>query len=204
MSDENKLEESTSQEKQTEKISKNVFLNAWNGLISELNDGFNEFKKTIENSTKKNAEAWTPNQEKMNEFFQNIGNDWETHINTWTKDFEESVEKNKETWEENKKKFNEFVVKTKTEWDNKIQKWKSDLEKKQIETKEQWEANTKKINEDLKNWHEKTQKDWEKGLKTFRREMIKGSYLFLVFMIPILVVLIVIVWLINWAMSGFN
>ena len=42
-----------------------------------------------------------------------------------------------------------------------------------------------------------TKKDWEKGLKTFRREMIKGSYLFLVFMIPILVVFFVIVALIT-------
>ncbi|MHA1460661.1 MAG: hypothetical protein ACTSO8_04185, partial [Promethearchaeota archaeon] len=67
----------------------------------------------------------------------------------------------------------------------------------QTETKEQWDARKQKIGEDIKNWQEKSKKDWEKGLKSFRREMIKGSYMFLVFMIPILVVLFVIVALIT-------
>ncbi|GAF79546.1 unnamed protein product, partial [marine sediment metagenome] len=49
----------------------------------------------------------------------------------------------------------------------------------------------------IKNWQDDTKRDWEKGLKSFRREMIKGSYMFLVFMIPILVVVFVIVALIT-------
>ena len=73
----------------------------------------------------------------------------------------------------------------------------TDFEKRQTETKEQWEARKQKIGEDIKNWQDKSKRDWEKGLKSFRREMLKGSYMFLVFMIPILVVFLVIVFVVT-------
>jgi t-SNARE complex subunit (syntaxin) len=97
-------------------------------------------------------------------------------------------------WDNNLGKINAFFKNTQESWDNKIKEWTDDLEKRQIETKEQWDARKQKINLDINNWHSQTKRDWEKGLRSFRREMIKGSYMFLVYMIPILVVFVIIMY----------
>ncbi|GAG76379.1 unnamed protein product, partial [marine sediment metagenome] len=104
---------------------------------------------------------------------------------------------NVELWDADLEKINGFFKNNQRSWENKLKEWSTDFEKRQTETKEQWEARKKKIGEDIKNWQDNTKRDWEKGLKSFRREMIKGSYMFLVFMIPILVVVFVIVALIT-------
>ena len=83
-------------------------------------------------------------------------------------------------------------------WDAKLREWKSEINRRQSESLAEWDARKQKISEDIKAWQENTKRKWEKGLKAWRKEMIKGSYLFLVFMIPILLVFFVIVALINW------
>ena len=102
-----------------------------------------------------------------------------------------------DSWEGNLEKANEFFKNNQQSWENKLKEWSIDFEKRQTETKEQWEARKQKIGEDIKNWQDNTKKDWEKGLKSFRREMLKGSYTFLLFMLPILVVFVVIVILVT-------
>ena len=175
----------------------NLLLKAWNDFVSNITVGYNKFQKSVEESTKKNKELWNQNQEKINQFFNSAKENWDTTLKEWGAELEKTHKENANAWENNIEKMTEFFKKNQESWDNKLKQWEADLEKKQIETKEQWEARKLKISEDVKNWQEKTKKDWEKGLKTFRREMIKGSYLFLVFMIPILVVFFVIVALIT-------
>jgi len=116
-----------------------------------------------------------------------------------TSEIEKLRTKNKEVWDKNKEQIDTFLSNTAQDWDNKFQIWVEDLKSKQIETKQQWEARTQKVREDIKNWQEETRKKWEEGVKAWRKELIKGSYLFLVFMIPILIVVFAIVALINWA-----
>ena len=207
MDNENNFEQSPSNNMPEEKSpikKENIILKGWNDFIKNVSDGINKLQEVVEKNIKGNEELWQENQGKFFKFFEDLGNSWEDQMNAWSKEVEESVKTDTEKWEENKGQFTEFINKTKNEWNSKIQQWTTDLEKKKIENNEQWEAKKQKIKEDMKNWQEKTQKDWNKGLKSFRREMIKGSYMFLVFMIPILVVLIIIVWLINWVMRPFS
>ena len=112
-------------------------------------------------------------------------------------DIAKTHKENVDAWDINLEKVNEFFKNNQQSWENKLNEWNADFEKRQSETKEQWEARKLKINDDIKNWQDKSKKDWEKGLKTFRREMMKGSYMFLLFMIPILVVLFIIVALVT-------
>jgi len=115
----------------------------------------------------------------------------------WGSEITKTHKENVDSWDVNLNKAKEFFENNQRSWENKLKEWSADFEKRQTETKEQWEARKKKIGEDIKNWQDDTKRDWEKGLKSFRREMIKGSYMFLVFMIPILVVVFVIVALVT-------
>jgi len=187
-----------------ENLKENILLKGWNDFVSSISEGFKKFQKTIENQSKENLELWNENREKINSFFSNTKEIWENNLNEWNKELQTMQLENQEQWNQNKDKIDKFFKETKQNWDNKLTEWTVDIQQKQIETKEQWEARKQKISEDFKNWQEKTRKDWEKGLKSWRREMIKGSYMFLVFMIPILVVFFVIVWLINWLLGGLR
>ena len=189
---------SEKEETKQSNVKNNVVLKSWNDFVSNITEGYNKFQKSVEETTKKNKNLWNQNQEKINQFFKGAKEDWEATLKEWGAELEKAHKENKIEWENNLEKMNEFFKKNQDSWNNKLKKWQEDLEKRHIETKEQWEARKLKINEDVKNWQEKTKKDWEKGLKTFRWEMIKGSYMFLLFMIPILIVLFVIVALINW------
>jgi hypothetical protein len=180
------------------KVKDNLLLKGWNDFVSNITEGYIKIQKSVEESTKKNKDLWGQNQEKINQFFKDARENWEITLKEWGAELEKAHKENAIKWENNLDKMNEFFKKNQESWNDKLKEWQTDLEKRQIETKEQWEAQKLKISEDVKNWQEKTKKDWEKGLKTFRWEMIKGSYMFLLFMIPILIVLFVIVALINW------
>jgi hypothetical protein len=195
-------ERSTDSEKK--KLKENILQKGWNDFVTGISVGFNKFQKSVEEQTKKNMELWNANREKINTFFSDNKQIWENTLDQWNDELKRMQLENQEQWNQNKDKIDKFFQETKENWDNKLMQWTADIEKKQIETKEQWEARKRKISEDFKSWQEKTRKDWEKGLKSWRREMIKGSYLFLVFMIPILVVFIVIVWLINWLLGSLK
>lgn len=113
------------------------------------------------------------------------------------KSLEKQSKKNKELWEENKEKVNIFFKNLKQGYDDKVKQWNADIEKRKLESKEKLEAHKKKIKDDFKNWQEKTQQEWNQGFKEFQKGMLKSSYMFLLYMIPILIIVIVIVFLIS-------
>ena len=172
----------------------NLLFKGWNDFVSSITEGYNKFQKSIEEITSENTESWNQNQEKINKFLKDAKENWDVTITEWGTEFKKTHKDNKELWDNNLGKINAFFKNTQETWDNKIKEWTVDLEKRQIENKEQWEARKQKINLDINNWHKQTKRDWEKGLKSFRREMIKGSYMFLVYMIPILVVFVIIMY----------
>ena len=186
------------------KQKENILQKGWNDVVLSISEGFKKFQTSVEEQSKKNLELWNENREKINSFFNNTKEIWEDNVNDWNKELQKMQNENQEQWNQNKDKIDMFFKDMKHNWDNKLMQWTKEVQQKQIETKEQWEARKQKISEDFKNWQEKTRKDWEKGLKSWRKEMIKGSYMFLVFMIPILVVFFVIVWLINWLLGGLR
>ncbi|NVM44746.1 MAG: hypothetical protein HWN79_07500 [Candidatus Lokiarchaeota archaeon] len=188
---------SEKEETEQSKPKENLLLKGWNDFISNITVGYHRFQKSFEENTKKNKELWNQNQEKIDQFFKSAKENWDAKLKEWGAELEKTHKENTNAWENDFEKMTEFFKKNQESWDKNLKEWEVDLEKRQIETKEQWEVRKLKISEDVKNWQEKTKKDWEKGLKSFRREMIKGSYMFLVFMIPILVVLFVIVALIT-------
>ena len=179
------------------KVKENIVVKGWNDFVSNITEGYNKFQKSIEESTKKNTALWNQNQEKINKFFENAKENWDATMKEWGTEIAKRHEENVESWDISREKVNEFFKKNQQSWEAKLNEWNTDFEKRQTETKEQWEARKLKISEDIKNWQDKSKRDWEKGLKAFRREMMKGSYMFLLFMIPILVVFFIIVALVT-------
>jgi len=188
---------SDKEDSEQNKVKENIIVKGWNDFVSNITDGYNKFQKGIEESTKKNTELWNQNQDKINNFFEGAKENWDTTMKEWGTEIAKGHKENVDSWEGNLDKVNEFFENNQRSWENKLKEWSTDIEKRQAETKEQWEARKLKIGEDIKNWQDDTKKDWEKGLKSFRREMLKGSYMFLVFMIPILVVFLVIVFVVT-------
>jgi hypothetical protein len=179
------------------KEKENIVVKGWNEFVSNITKGYNNFQKSIEESTKKNTDLWNLNQEKINTFFEGAKENWDATLKEWGTEISKKHKENVDSWDLNLEKVNEFFKNNQLSWDNKIKEWNADFEKRQSETKEQWEARKQKISEDIKSWQDKSKRDWEKGLKTFRREMMKGSYMFLLFMVPILIVVFVVVALIT-------
>jgi len=190
------------EESKLETPKENIFQKGWNDFVSGVTEGFKKFQKVFEEQSKQNKEVWDENREKIASFFKETNQIWENKTNDWNTELEKMQIENKEQWDKNKDKIEKFFTDTKQTWDNKFKEWTNEIQQKQIETKEQWEARKQKISEDIKAWQDKTRQDWEKGIKSWRREMIKGSYLFLVFMLPILIVMFVIIWLIDWLLRG--
>ena len=58
--------EDSNQDKEKE----NILVKGWNDFVSNMTKGYNNFQKNIEESTKKNTELWSQNQEKINKFFE--------------------------------------------------------------------------------------------------------------------------------------
>lgn len=197
---------SEEENKKTDELStlKDLFLQGWNGFVSEIKDGLANVQQAMEESSMRNQDSLKKNRENVENFFNDIKQSSENDLNQLIKEIQESHQINKENWQQNKEKITSFFKTSQQQWNDQLTLWNEEIKQKQNETVEEWEARREKFAEDFNNWKEKSKHDWEKGFKTFRREMIKGSYMFLVFMAPILVVLIIIVWLINWAMHGFN
>ncbi|TXT64443.1 MAG: hypothetical protein BAJALOKI3v1_210030 [Promethearchaeota archaeon] len=140
------------------------------------------------NEEEKKTPRESPIAKGWNDFVKTMKNNFETFQSS----LEDQSRQNIEKWNENKKHVEKFFLDVKHNWDNKLQEWNANLTKLHIESKEQWEANKKRIETDFKNWQEKTKKDWEEGVKSWNRFWIKSSWNFLLFMLPILIVLIVI------------
>ena len=188
---------SDKEDSEQNKIKENIVVKGWNDFVSNITEGYNNFQKSIEDSTKKNTELWNQNQGKITKFFESAKENWDATMKQLGTEIAETHKENVDLWDADLEKAKAFFKNNQQSWEIKLKEWNADFEKRQTETKEQWEARKQKISEDIENWQDKTKRDWEKGLKSFRREMIKGSYMFLIFMIPILVVVFVIVALIT-------
>ena len=57
-----------------------------------------------------------------------------------------------------------------------------------------------KIKGDYEIWQEQQKQEFKEGMREFSRATIKGAYQFLLFMIPILVVVIVLVWVLSYVL----
>ncbi|MHA1350081.1 MAG: hypothetical protein ACTSPZ_04490 [Promethearchaeota archaeon] len=175
------------------KVKESIVVKGWNEFVSNITEGYNNFQKSIEESAKKNTELWNQNKEKINTFFVSAKENWDTTMKELGTEIATTHKENVDLWDADLEKINAFFKNNQRSWETKLKQWNSDFEKRQTETKEQWEARKKKISEDIENWQDKTKRDWEKGLKTFRREMMKGSYMFLLFMIPVLFVFVALI-----------
>jgi hypothetical protein len=103
-----------------EKTSAKPFLKGWENFIEGVKDGFNDFKASLENQSKKNKELWEQNQEKINKFFTNIKEEWENKVNKWNTEIEHQRLESKEQWETYKNKvsqdFRNWQEKTRSDW----------------------------------------------------------------------------------------
>lgn len=185
-----------------EKKPESFLLKGWKDFMAEVTEGYKKIKDFYEDQAKKNQEAWIENKDRIVKFFEESKTNWDTTLMEWNSELENLQKDNKEQWDKNKENIERFFQESKDTWDAKLQEWKSEITKRQSESISQWEARKQKISEDINAWQEKTKKDWEKGLKSWRKEMIKGSYMFLLFMVPILIVFFVIVALIDWLLRG--
>lgn len=96
--------------------------------------------------------------------------------------------------EENKNKFNQFFKNLKSKWDTQINTWQDEFKNKQVKNKLDWENKLQKIKGDYDNWREQQKQEFKEGMREFSRASIKASYQFLIFIIPILIVLIIIIY----------
>ena len=99
--------------------------------------------------------------------------------------------------EENKNKFNQFFISMKNKWDTQIKTWQNKIKITQDMVKVDWENKIHNIKNEYEAWREQQKKEFKEGMKEFSRASIKGAYQFLIFMIPILIILIVVVWVIS-------
>ena len=110
---------------------------------------------------------------------------------------EKQAKKSEELWEENKEKVDGFFNKIKRDWDTKIAQWNKDIEQQRLETKEQWEARKSKIQQEIKSWQEKTEKDWNEGVKAFRRGFFKAYIWAIIIILPVVLIVIIVLYIIN-------
>lgn len=191
-------QENNPNDKIQEKKPESFLMKGWKDFMTEVTEGFKKIQTFYEEQTKKNQESWNESKDQILKFLNDSRRNWDTTLLQWANELEEMQSENKEQWNKNKENIERFFQESKANWDAKVQEWSTEINRRQSESLAQWEERKRKIGEDIKSWQENTKRDWEKGLKAWRREMIKGSYLFLVFMIPILLVFFVIVALINW------
>lgn len=99
--------------------------------------------------------------------------------------------------EENKNKFNQFFISMKNKWDTQIKTWQNKIKSTQDMVKVDWGNKIHNIKNEYEEWREQQKKEFKEGMKEFSRASIKGAYQFLIFMIPILIILIIVVWVIS-------
>jgi hypothetical protein len=117
MSNENSFDNSD-KKKSTEK----PFQKGWQNFIDGMKDGFEKFTTSLEEQTKKNAEVWEENKEKVNKFFSGVKEDWDEKLKKWTDDMEARSLETKEQWEAHRKKisndFKNWQDKTQEKWND--------------------------------------------------------------------------------------
>lgn len=113
-------------------------------------------------------------------------------------DLIEQSKKNNEKFKENSQKVNEFFAKRKQEWDEKLAKMKEEMKQKEQERKEAWEARNKKIQEDFNKFITNQQKSMERNMNYWNRMSWKAQFNFILWMIPILVIVFVVLYIFRY------
>ena len=131
-------------------------------------------------------------------FFSGLKNGFDQ----FQKGLEEQSKKNVENWEEAQGKVGNFFKKLGDNWDNQVKEWQEGLEEFDEHNKEQWEAGLQKIQGDYNSWQENVRQDFKDGVKSWNRGMIRGAWMFIIIMLPILVVLFVIAYIFQMIMGS--
>ena len=118
------------------------------------------------------------------------------------KNLEEQSHKNVENWEKAKGKVGNFFKKMTNNWDNQVKEWGDDIERIQEQNKENWEVKKQSIRADIEQWQDNVRQDFKDGVKSWNRGMIKGAWIFLIVMIPIIIVLFAIVYIFRMLMEA--
>jgi nitrate/nitrite-specific signal transduction histidine kinase len=142
-----------------------------------------------------------PEREKENPFLKGL-NDFVSGIKGGFENFQKSLQdqskKSVENWgEKGQDNVNNFFNKIGENWNNQIKKWTGDMQKMQIESQEQWEAQTGKVQQEIEKWQDQTRKDLKDGVKSWNRSVVKGAYMFLIVMVPVIIVLVLVIWVIT-------
>jgi hypothetical protein len=119
------------------------------------------------------------------------------NFNKFQNSLEKKAQKNQELWKEDREKVTKFLKDLKQNWNEKVETWSANAEKMTLETKEQWNSYKNKIEQDFETWQEQTRKNWDDGLKTFRRGFLKTYLWALLLIIPVLIVIVVVLALVN-------
>ena len=138
-----------------------------------------------------------PEREKESPFLKGW-NDFVSGIKGGFDNFQKSLQdqskKSAENWgEKGQDNINNFFNKIGENWNNQIKKWTGDMQKMQIENQEQWEE----VQQEIEKWQDQTRKDLKDGVKTWNRSVVKGAYMFLIVMVPVIIVLVLVIWVIT-------
>jgi len=158
----------------------------------ETEEGESEAEAPKEDISKQAQENWNKFSSGIMDGFQNL-----------KKSFEEQNQEFISQSEENKNQFNQFFSSMKSKWDAQISKWKGDIESKQAETKQDWDSKMLKLKQDYGKWREQQKQEFKEGMKDFSRMSMKGAWQFLIFMIPIIIVMAIIMWILSVVLPGF-
>jgi hypothetical protein len=116
-----------SNENNSEKKKENPFLKGWNGFISGIKDGFDNFQKTLEGQTKKSVEDWEKSQNNVEIFFKGMGDNWNNQIKKWNDDIQKAQIENQEQWESQtagiKSEISKWQDQTRKDWKDGVKSW---------------------------------------------------------------------------------
>lgn len=117
MSNENNLDYS-----ENKKLTEKSLQKGWQDFIYGIKSGFEHFKTSLEEQSKKNIELWEENTEKVNKFFDGVKQDWEKKIEKWSKEMDQRRMETKEQWDAHKRKitqdFKNWQEKTQQKWED--------------------------------------------------------------------------------------
>ncbi|MFX1386095.1 MAG: hypothetical protein ACFE9M_02665 [Promethearchaeota archaeon] len=113
--------QNNSQDSEKEKVTEEPFQKGWQDFIDGIKNGFENFKTSLEEQSKKNKELWEENKEKVNNFFKGVKQDWDNKVKEWNTEIEQRRLETKEQWDAHKKKisqdFKNWQEKTKENWE---------------------------------------------------------------------------------------
>ena len=109
------------------KKQENPFLKGWNGFVSGIKDGFENFQKTLESQTQKNVEDMEGSKNKVDNFFNKMGENFNNQIKKWTDNIQKIQIENKEQWDAQTQQIQTEMEKwqdqTRNDWKDGIKSW---------------------------------------------------------------------------------